>query len=212
VNWLSGIAFTAFGEQVKWADMIGNLIGLGALALGWRRNVLTWPAQFAAGAVLIAAYLGGHVPGLIGKQLIVIVAAVWGWSRWNRGRRDAGEVAVRFATWRERALLVGGTALGTAAVALLFFSVPDLSWNPLLDAYIFVGTLAAMYAQARGWVEFWFAWIAVDLVGVPFSYTHGYTFSALTYSIYFVLVLAGLAGWWMKARAPRTVLAEGATA
>ncbi|GAA2827467.1 nicotinamide mononucleotide transporter family protein [Kitasatospora paracochleata] len=200
MNSLSGIAFTAFGEQVKWADMIGNLLGLIALALGWRRSVWTWPLQLAAGAVLIAAYLGGHVPGLIGKQLIVIVTAVWGWAQWRRGRRDSGEIAVRFASARERAVLVAGAALGTAAVAGLFLAVPSLSWSPWLDAYIFVGTLVAMVAQARGWVEFWLAWIAVDLVGVPFSYTHGYVFSALTFTIYFVLVLLGLAGWWMKAR------------
>nr|WP_099907447.1 nicotinamide mononucleotide transporter family protein [Streptomyces sp. TLI_171] len=193
--------------------MTGNLIGLGALALGWRRSVLTWPAQLLAGAVLITAFLGGQVPGLIGKQVIVVVAAVWGWTQWNRGRRDAGDIEVRFATWRERALLVAATAAGTAAVAALFHAFPKLSWAPLFDAYIFVGTLAAMYAQARGWVEFWFAWLAVDLVGVPYAYNHGYTFSALTFTIYFVLVLAGLVSWWTKARTVRTgPLAKGVAA
>ncbi|MFD8599361.1 nicotinamide riboside transporter PnuC [Kitasatospora sp. NPDC059646] len=197
-------SFTAFGEQVKIADMVGNLIGLGALALGWRRSVLTWPAQLLAGAVLITAYLGAQMPGLIGKQAIVIVTAVWGWTRWNRGRRDTGEVTVRFASWTQRAVLVLALAAGTAAVAALFAAYPKLSWNPLLDAYIFTGTLAAMYAQARGWVEFWFAWIAVDVISVPYSYAHGYVFSALTFTIYFVLVLAGLVSWWTKARTVRT--------
>ncbi len=197
-------SFTAFGEQVKIADMVGNLIGLGALALGWRRSVLTWPAQLLAGAVLITAYLGAQMPGLIGKQVIVIVTALWGWTQWNRGRRDTGEVTVRFASWTQRAVLVLALAAGTAAVAALFAAYPKLSWNPLLDAYIFTGTLAAMYAQARGWVEFWFAWIAVDVISVPYSYAHGYVFSALTFSIYFVLVLAGLVSWWTKARTVRT--------
>lgn len=86
MNWLSGIAFTLFGEPVKWADMIGNLFGLVALGFGWRRSVWSWPLQLLSGAVLIAAYWSGHVPGLIGKQLIVVAAAVWGWTRWRRGR------------------------------------------------------------------------------------------------------------------------------
>ncbi|GAA4875857.1 nicotinamide mononucleotide transporter family protein [Kitasatospora terrestris] len=212
MSWLTGTAFTAFDQKVIWADMIGNLIGLGALALGWRRSVWSWPLQLLAGAVLITAYWGGQVPGQIGKQLIVITAAVWGWARWRRGQRDTGEIAVRFADWRERAVLVAGAALGTAAVAELFTAFPKLSWAPWLDAYIFVGTLAAMYAQARGWVEFWFAWIAVDLVGVPYSFTHGYVFSALTYSIYFVLVLLGLATWWTKARTRTVTTPKGALA
>ncbi|MGW4893121.1 nicotinamide mononucleotide transporter family protein [Kitasatospora sp. NPDC004240] len=195
--------------------MIGNLLGLGALALGWRRSVWSWPVQLLSGVVLIAAYLNGHVPGLIGKQLIVIVAAAWGWTQWQRGRGESGRIDVRFATWPERAALVAGTAAATGALAWLFLANPSLSWSPWADAYIFTGTLAAMFAQARGWVEFWFAWVAVDLVGVPFAFSSGYAFSGLTYSIYFVLVLLGLRSWWLSTREPRTASAsvpQGVTA
>ncbi|MQS11168.1 nicotinamide mononucleotide transporter [Streptomyces kaniharaensis] len=195
--------------------MCGNVLGLSALALGWRRSVWSWPVQLLSGAVLIAAYLGGHVPGLIGKQLIVIVTAAWGWTQWQRGRRDTGTIAVRFATWPERAALVAGTAAGTVGLALLFQAYPNLSWSPWSDAYIFVGTLAAMVAQARGWLEFWFAWIAVDVVGVPLAFDSGYSFSGLTYSIYFVLVLLGLRSWWLSTREPRlqsATVPQGVTA
>ncbi|MFB9364845.1 MULTISPECIES: nicotinamide mononucleotide transporter family protein [Kitasatospora] len=183
--------------------MVGNLLGLAALALGWRRSVWSWPVQLLSGVVLIGAYLSAHLTGLIGKQGIVIVAAVWGWTQWQRGRRATGEIEVRFATARERAALIGATAVATVALAGLFIAVPELSWSPWADAYIFTGTLAAMYAQARGWVEFWFAWIAVDLVGVPLAFTSGYTFSGITYAIYFVLVLLGLQAWWTRTRTPR---------
>ena len=57
----------------------------------------------------------------------------------------------------------GGKLVAALALAALFTAYPGLSWNPWPDAYIFVGTLAAMVAQARGWVEFWFAWLAVDV-------------------------------------------------
>ena len=74
-------------------------------------------------------------------------------------------------------MLLGGTAVGTLAVGALFAAVPALSWNPWPDAYIFVGTLAAMVAQARGLVEFWFAWLLVDVVGVPLAFSSGLAFS-----------------------------------
>ena len=212
---LNGVAFTAFGQHVIWSDMIGNTVGLAALALGWRRSIWTWPAQFLSGAILVAAYASAHLSGGVGKQLLVIGVALWGWRQWQRGRQQAqdGSIAVRFADRRERALLVAGTALGTAAVGTLFTLIPQLSWNPWPDAYIFVGTLAAMVAQARGLVEFWFAWLLVDVVGVPLAFSSGLAFSGLVYVVYLALVVWGMRDWWLRSRAAadRAVL-EGAAA
>ncbi|SEP90512.1 nicotinamide mononucleotide transporter family protein [Streptomyces radiopugnans] len=224
---LNGTAFEAFGQGVKWSDMVGNVMGLTALALGWRRSIWTWPAQFLAGLILVAAYASAQLSGGVGKQLLVIGVAVWGWRQWQRGASATaaddgsaaagrpsgdgagdgagnsadGRITVRFATWRERGLLLAGTAAGTLAVGGLFTLYPQLSWSPWADAYIFVGTLAAMVAQARGWVEFWFAWLLVDLVGVPLAFGSGLAFSGLVYVIYFVLVLWGLRDWWLRSRA-----------
>jgi nicotinamide mononucleotide transporter len=150
LNWLNAEAFTVFGQHIIWSDMIGNTVGLIALALGWLRSVWTWPAQLLSGVVLVAANASVHQAGSVGKQLVVIAVAVWGWQQWTRGKRQAqdGSIAVRFATWRERCFLLGGAALGTLAVGGLFTAFPSLSWSPWADAFIFAGTLVAMIAQA----------------------------------------------------------------
>ncbi|MET9531699.1 MULTISPECIES: nicotinamide mononucleotide transporter family protein [unclassified Streptomyces] len=214
LTWLNTEAFTVVGQHILWSDMTGNTIGLIALALGWRRSILTWPAQLLSGVILVAAYSSAHLSGGVGKQLLVIGVALWGWRAWTRGRQQAqdGSIAVRFATWRERGLLLAGAAVGTVAVAALFLAVPSLSWSPWADAYIFVGTLVAMVAQARGLVEFWFAWLLVDLVGVPLAFHSGLAFSGLVYVVYFALVLWGLRDWWLRSRRSAEPALEGAAA
>ncbi|WP_328316405.1 nicotinamide mononucleotide transporter family protein [Streptomyces sp. NBC_00388] len=214
LTWLNTEAFTVIGQHILWSDMIGNTIGLIALALGWRRSVLTWPAQFLSGVILVGAYSSAHLSGGVGKQLLVIGIALWGWRAWTRGRQQAqdGSIAVRFATWRERGLLLAGAIAGTVAVAGLFLAVPSLSWSPWADAYIFVGTLVAMVAQARGLVEFWFAWLLVDLVGVPLAFHSGLAFSGLVYVVYFALVLWGMRDWWLRSRTSVKPALEGAAA
>ncbi|WP_328324611.1 MULTISPECIES: nicotinamide mononucleotide transporter family protein [unclassified Streptomyces] len=214
LTWLNTEAFTVLGQHILWSDMIGNTIGLIALALGWRRSVLTWPAQFLSGVILVGAYSSAHLSGGVGKQLLVIGVALWGWRAWTRGRQQAqdGSIAVRFASWRERGLLLAGAVVGTVAVASLFLAVPSLSWSPWADAYIFVGTLVAMVAQARGLVEFWFAWLLVDLVGVPLAFHSGLAFSGLVYVVYFALVLWGLRDWWLRSRTSVKPALEGAAA
>ncbi|WP_405782481.1 nicotinamide riboside transporter PnuC [Streptomyces sp. NBC_00859] len=214
LTWLNTEAFTVIGQHILWSDMIGNTIGLIALALGWRRSILTWPAQFLSGVILVGAYSTAHLSGGVGKQLLVIGVALWGWRAWTRGRQQAqdGSIAVRFATWRERGLLLAGAVAGTVAVAALFLAVPSLSWSPWADAYIFVGTLVAMVAQARGLVEFWFAWLLVDLVGVPLAFHSGLAFSGLVYVVYFALVLWGMRDWWLRSRTSVKPALEGAAA
>lgn len=213
-DWLNGEAFTAFGQDVIWTDMIGNTIGLAALALGWRRSLLTWPVQLLSGLILVGAYHSAHLAGGVGKQLLVMSVALWGWWQWQRGGQKAqdGAIAVRFATGTERALLAGGTAAGTLLVGSLFTLAPHLSWNPWPDAYIFVGTLAAMVAQARGLIEFWFAWLLVDLVGVPLAFSSGLAFSGLVYVLYLGLVLWGMRAWWQRSRHTKQPVLEGAAA
>lgn len=216
VDQLNSTAFEALGQPIKWSDMTGNLLGLAALALGWRRSIWTWPVQLASGLVLISAFASAQLAGGVGKQLLVITVALWGWRQWQHRSRETGDgqIAIRFATWRERGMLAAGAVAGTLAVGWLFTLWPELSWNPWPDAYIFVGTLVAMIAQARGLVEFWFAWLLVDIVGVPLAFSSGLAFSGLVYIIYFVLVLWGLRAWWLRTRtapaAVRPALEEGA--
>jgi nicotinamide mononucleotide transporter len=205
---LNSEAFVVFDQHVLWSDMVGNTFGLIALALGWKRSIWTWPAQFLSGAILVAAYWSVNLTGGVGKQLLVVGVALWGWRQWQHQRADhGGELEIRFATWKERGLLALGGAVGTVAVALLFTEF-DLSWSPWADAYIFVGTLVAMVAQARGWVEFWFAWVLVDVVGVPLAFSSGLPFSGLVYVVYGVLVLVGMWDWWKRS----TVRVPGADA
>ncbi|MFC9631931.1 nicotinamide riboside transporter PnuC [Streptomyces mirabilis] len=214
MNWLNSEAFTLLGQHIKWSDMIGNVIGLIGLALGWLRSIWSWPVQLLSGVVLFAAFASGHLSGSAGKQVVVIVVALWGWWQWNRGKAEGrgGHISVRFASWRERAYMVGAAAVGTLAVSGLFHAYPALSWDPWPDAYIFVGTIVAMYAQARGMVEFWFAWLLVDVVGVPLNFANGYAFSGFVYVVYGALVLSGMRDWWLRSRKAGQPVLEGAPA
>jgi nicotinamide mononucleotide transporter len=214
VNWLNSEAFTLLGQHIKWSDMTGNVIGLLGLAFGWRRSLWSWPTQFLSGLILFAAFATAHLSGSAGKQVVVMAVAVYGWWHWRRGSGQAadGHIAVRFATWRERAALLAAAAVGTVALAALFHAYPSLSWDPWPDAYIFVGTVVAMYAQAHGMVEFWIAWLLVDLVGVPLNFANGYAFSGFVYVIYGALVLWGMRDWWLRSRRSAQPVPEGAPA
>lgn len=91
MNWLNSEAFVLFGQHIKWSDMIGNVVGLIALAFGWRRSIWSWPTQFVSGVILFAAFATAHLSGSAGKQVVVMVVAVYGWWQWNRGRGGSAD-------------------------------------------------------------------------------------------------------------------------
>ena len=204
-GWADALAFQLGGESVRWSDLLGNLLGLATVALAIRRSLWAWPAQITGAILLFGASMSVHLGGNAARQLVVIAAASYGWWRWNRqrGADHPQGVTIRWAANLERLALLGFLAVGTLGFAWLL-SATHSSWAPLPDAYIFVGSLAATLCQGRGWVEFWFVWIAVDVVGVPLAFHSGLPVSGFTYAIYFVLVIVGMRQWIQLARTART--------
>ncbi|MFI7634708.1 nicotinamide riboside transporter PnuC [Nonomuraea sp. NPDC049400] len=209
MNWADA-GFDVFGTHVLWTDLIGNIAALSTVLLAMRKSMWTWPVQFAGSALLFIASINAHVTGNALKQALFAGLAVYGWWAWRRGTQDGKQLAVRPAQWWERSLLIGVMLVGTAVVGLLFF-VTGLSWGahvPLpkgaflvaADAYIFVGSAMATWAQGRALVDFWMVWVAVDLVGVPLAFSSGLVVSGWVYGIFFVLVVVGFVKWLREYR------------
>ncbi|MGH3359936.1 MAG: nicotinamide mononucleotide transporter family protein, partial [Nocardioidaceae bacterium] len=88
------------------------------------------------------------------------------------------------------------------------------SWGPLPDAWILTGSILATYGMARGWIEFWLIWIAVDAVGVPLLMQAHYYPSATLYLVYGAFCVVGFLTWLRASRTAddRTASSEGAKA
>jgi nicotinamide mononucleotide transporter len=196
---------TVFGEKLLWTDLLGNVFSLATVGLAIRRTVWTWPVQLAGAVLLFTASVSAHAPGNALKQVLFFVLVSYGWVKWVRGIRQTHDLPVRPATGRERSVLVGALAAGTAALALLFAHIHWLriTWSPTANAYIFAGSAVATFAQSRALVDFWVVWVLVDLVGVPLAIKSGLYVSGAAYGIFFVMVLAGFRNWIKQYRRQR---------
>ncbi|MBP2702382.1 nicotinamide mononucleotide transporter [Microbispora sp. RL4-1S] len=203
MSWVKA-GFDVLGQRVLWTDLVGNAAALGTVWLAMRKTIWTWPVQLFGSVLLFTASVGAHVTGNALKQALFGLLAVWGWYRWSRGARDEGGLPIRTATARERAVLVAVTAAGTVAVALLFQLLNarglNISWAPWPDAYIFVGSAAATWAQGRALVDFWVIWVAVDVVGVPLTFASHLVVSGLVYGLFLLMVIAGFRNWLSQSR------------
>ena len=196
-------SFTVGDQVVLWREVVGNLFGLLSALGGIRRKVWAWPVGIVGNVLLLTVFLGTvfgtpnpvNLLGQAGRQVMFIAVSVWGWYRWSRSVRGGGAaVTPRWATGRERVLMVVALLGGTLVLTPIFRALG--SFEPVwADAWIFMGSLIATYGMARGWVEFWLVWVAVDLVGVPLLISAGYWASASLYIFYGCFTLAGFVIW-----------------
>jgi len=205
-----------FGQQILWREIVGNAFGFASAIGGLRRRVWAWPVGIIGNVMLFTVFFGvafvtpqhQTLYGQAGRQVFFVITSVYGYWRWSRIRRHrspgAPAITPRWATGRERlqylAVWVGGVAVTQWVFAQIGAGWPAPRWYYWCDAWIFIGSMVATYAMARGWTDFWLAWIAVDLVGVPLLiHSHFYP-TAVLFAIYGGLVIYGFFVWLKASR------------
>jgi nicotinamide mononucleotide transporter len=222
MSWLQQVfdaQITISGHGITYREVVGNVFGLASAIGGMRRRVWAWPIGIVGNVLLFTVFLGvafgnpqgATLYGQAGRQIFFILASAYGWYRWRQTRNQPGSggVAVhpRWATGRERTLYLGSALLAVAVCWFLFQAIgagfPAPWWYYLADSWIFVGSMLATFAMARGWVDFWLCWIAVDLVGVPELLHFQFYPSAVMYGVYGAFVVWGFFVWLRVSREER---------
>ncbi|WP_435198700.1 nicotinamide mononucleotide transporter family protein [Janibacter sp. GS2] len=220
IEWIYSAGVDIAGHRLSLMETIGIGFGLASAVGGMLRKVWAWPVGIVGNAILFFVYIGvtlgvddkAPLFGQSGRQIFFIITSLYGWRRWRqvkRRRTSGGEHAItpRWATVAERVGLAVTMALGVVVVQQVFAVLgagwPAPRWYFWADAWIFMGSLLATYAMARGWNEFWLIWIGVDLVGVPLLWHSGYLPTAVLYAVYAAFVLYGFVVWLRASRTER---------
>jgi nicotinamide mononucleotide transporter len=221
MNWLERLfeaQLTIGSQHILWREVVGNAFGFASAIGGMRRRVWAWPVGIVGNVLLFTVFFGvaftnpqhETLLGQAGRQVFFIITSIYGWWRWNQVRRlnqhggDAPAITPRWATITERVAYLGFWVAGVVLLQWVFSVIgagwPAPRWYYWCDAWIFVGSIVATYAMARGWNDFWLAWIGVDLVGVPLLVHSRFYPSAVLYAVYGGLVVYGFFVWLKASR------------
>ncbi len=214
IDWLLHGTIPVAGGALLAREVVGNLFGLASALFGMQRLVWAWPVGIVGNVLLFTVFVTGEISGAstdplwgqAGRQVFFVAVSVYGWWRWQQARSAGGAadgraITPRWATTRERVLLVVLAAGGYGAAYLLLLQIG--SWGPTTEAWILAGSMLATYGMARGWVEFWLVWIAVDIVGVTTLVQAGFYPTAGMYVFYGGFCVVGLVAWMRAERRAR---------
>jgi len=213
ITWLFDAQIIIGDQHILWREVLGNVFGLLSALGGMRRRAWAWPVGILGNLLLFTVFMGAlfgtpnpvNLLGQAGRQIMFILVSIYGWVQWRSTRAGGGHaVSPRWASGRTRIILIVALVGGTAILTPIFRALG--SYEPVwADAWIFMGSLLATFGMARGWVEFWLIWVAVDLVGVPLLIGAGYYASAFMYVFYGAFTLAGFFVWWRVNSAQRAL-------
>ena len=218
LDWLLNGTIQVGDGYLSVREVVGNLFGLASALLGMRRFVWAWPVGLVGNVLLFTVFVSGELSnavseplwGQAGRQVMFAAASLYGWWRWARLRRDGGAsdggaIAPRWASGPERVALLAMAVIGYGLAYVVLQLIG--SWGPRTEAWILAGSLLATYGMARGWVEFWLVWVAVDVVGVTTLVRAGYYPTAGMYLFYGGFCVIGFLAWWRVERRTSTSLA-----
>ncbi len=202
--WLESAAFTLWQTPVTWAELFGDVTGLGCVWLLTRQSVWNWPVGLANNVFWALLFYRAKLYGDASLQGIFFALGCYGWWRWQTPMGERREPQrVRSTSRREWAVLGALSLVATAAISTLLARKTD-SPAPVLDASVLTLSLAATWGQAQRLLESWWIWIAVDVISVPLYVSRSLYPTAALYVLFGILCVQGLRAW---ARDPKRVKA-----
>ncbi len=177
-----------------WLELTGTLVGLIYLWLEYRASVWLWAANIVMPLIYIFVYYESGFYADMGINVYYLVASLYGWIMWRRGRDNGKELPISHTPRREIALMGSIFAVLMLGIWLILINFTD-STVPLGDTFTTALSVVALYMLAKKYVEQWLVWIVVDVECAALYIYKGLYPTAILYLLYSVVAWFGYRRW-----------------
>jgi nicotinamide mononucleotide transporter len=174
-------------------ELLALLAGLGYAIGVVLRNRWAWASGAMSSALLSLLAFGAALPLQAALQAVYVLMAIYGFWHWSQAGQGAQISIQRWATWMH--LLVGIITLSVVGIGAEFFEKSLGSAWPRLDAAVTCLSLCATVMTARGVLENWVYWWAVNAASMWLYSAQGLWGVTGLYAVYFLIALVGWQRW-----------------
>ena len=176
-------------------QIVGTLLGLLYLWLEYKANIWLWIVGAIMPMVHGALYLSSGIYADAAMQLYYVVAGIYGLCIWMRGtKRKERVVNIQHTPARWVVSLFVVYLVLHVAMFYLLSEFTD-SRVPFFDSMSTALSIVAMWMLSRKLVEQWLVWLVVDAISVGLYLYKGIPITAMLYTLYCALAIAGYVRW-----------------
>ena len=185
---MSSIAFTAWGYEVSYLELIAAITSFIGVWLGTTGKRITWPWWAISSALYMVFFYQVDLFASAALQIVFIIAAIWGWRGWAPTGAVPGALSNRI-----RIYWAIGTFVSVIALTPVLSHIgAAATWS---DAFLLIGSLVAQILMVYEKVESWVLWLIVDAAGTIEYAILGYWFTAVLYAAFTAIALIGWKRW-----------------
>ena len=158
-----------------------------------RQHMWNWPVGLANNVFFFVLFLQSRLFADMGLQVVYFGLGLYGWFNWLYGGENRTHLRVSRTTRLEWTILLLAIPLCTWGLRALLITVNGAA--PFWDSLTTILSLAAQYLLCRKRFENWFFWIAADLIYVPLYFSRALPLTAVLYTVFLFMCIAGLRAW-----------------
>ena len=156
---------------MNYLEVFGTLVGLVYLWLEYRASIYLWLACIVMPAVYLVVYYQAGLYADFGINVYYLLASVYGWIAWSRGRKKKNiqqteeETPITRMPRKVYFPLTAVFILCWVVIAWILITWTDSS-VPWTDSFTTALSIIAMWMLARKYVEQWGAWMIVGVLRI----------------------------------------------
>ena len=171
-------------------EALAVLSSLVYVVLAVPRSRWCWVAGGVGSLIYVWLFARARLPMQSLLQVWYVGVAVFGFLRWSR----EGMTRISLLSWRGHVAGIAASLLLAVAIARFLAVETQAAW-PNLDASTMVLSLFATWLTARGKLENWLYWIAIDAIQAWLYAAQGLVFTAFLFLVYLVIASVGFIEW-----------------
>lgn len=180
-------------------QIVGTTLGLIYLWLEYKANIWVWVVSAIMPLVHGTLYFSSGIYADAAMQLYYVLAAVYGLVVWKRNPKEKASGRIKHTPLGWIVPLVVAYAVLHVVIYFVLTEFTD-SRVPFFDAMSTALSIVAMWMLSRKLVEQWLVWLVVDMISVGLYFYKGIPLTALLYTVYCVLAVAGYLRWRRESR------------
>lgn len=180
-------------------QIVGTTLGLIYLWLEYKANIWVWVVSALMAINHGTLYLNSGIYADAAMQLYYLLAAIYGLVVWKRNSKDEKSGSIKHTPVRWILPLVAVYAVLHVVIYFVLTQFTDSS-IPFLDSMSTALCVVATWMLSRKLVEQWLVWLVVDMISVGLYFYKGIPLTALLYTLYCVLAVAGYMRWRRECR------------